>query len=265
MYPELIDKYNIQKELKNKAASLIQKNEVGILRLSDKFVNHKSNCLRFKNDLVRLAVVLKASEETYKFYRQKGIDDRIFFDTMDDIRIWCEENDNKGLKNYNWIKNHICFELFKIGRLQFQIFRFPYIIYNYRETPLKFKENVIAVHIPSGEKLDYDECVSSIEKAKAFFKKYFPEYRYDYFICDSWLLYDKNKEFMAEDSNIIKFQSLFSIPFSRSADSQAIERIFGKREKDINCYAEKTSLQRAAKEYMQNGGKLGVGFGYIKV
>ncbi len=261
----LIQKYNIEDNIMNKAVACIHKNETGVLRLSEKFFNKKTSCLRFKSDTVRLAAALCASEKTYEAYKKMGIDDEIFFDTMHDIAVWCENNANKGLKNYNWIVNHICLELFKIGRLQFQIFKFPYVIYNYNKTPIKFRENVIAVHIQQGEKLDYDQCVKSIEKAKIFFSKYFPDYKYSYFVCDSWLLYDKNREFMKPDSNIIKFQSLFNITMSRPADAQAIEKIFGKREKDVRCYAQKTSLQKAAKEYMMNGGKLGTGFGCFKV
>lgn len=261
---ELIEKYNIDSELKKDAASLIRRNEAGILRLSDKFLHKKTGCLKFKNDLTRLAVVLKASETTYRMYKAKGIDDAVFFDTMDDIRIWCEDNRNQGLKNYHWVRNHICFELFKLGRLQFQIFRFPYVIYNSDKTPLKIAENVINVHIPRGERLDYDACVSSIEQAKFFFKAYFPDYRFKYFICDSWLLYDKNKEFMDENSNIIHFQSFFKITMSSPDDSQAIERIFGRKEKDALCYPQKTSLQKAAKNYILSGGRLGKGFGYFE-
>lgn len=264
MNSDLITRYNIDENLLKKAADLVLGKKVSILRLSKKYFKKNTRCLKYKDDLTRLAVALAASEKTYEAYKEKGIDENIFFDTMHDIGIWCENNHNNGLNNCNWIVNHICLELFKIGRLQYQIVKFPYIIYDYRKTPIKLRENVIAVHVPQGERLDYDACVASIEKAKAFFKQYFPQYSFAYFICDSWLLYDKNKEFMDENSNIIKFQSLFNIAMSRPADEQAIERIFGKREKDAYCYAQKTSLQKAAKAYILNGGKLGTGFGYFK-
>lgn len=77
-------------------------------------------------------------------------------------------------------------------------------------------------------------------------------------------MYENNKYFMSSESNIIKFQSLFDIAYSLNLDSQGIERIFGKKEKDAHCYKQETSLQKAAKEYMLNGGKLGIGIGCIK-
>lgn len=264
MNSEFIEKFNLEKNLKLKVADLIENNEAGILRLAEKFADKKTGCLRFKSDLTRLAAAIKASEITYKKYKEKGIDDKIFFDTMDDIRIWCENNDNKGLKEYNWIKNHLAFELFKIGRLQFQLFKCNNPTLNYNKLPIKFGSNAVYIHIPQGEKLNYNDCISSITSAKGFLSKYFPDFKFEYFFCESWLLYDKNKEFMKENSNILQFQTLFNIAYSVNEEKQGIERIFGKKEKDVHCYKQETSLQKAAKEYMKNGGKLGMGIGYIK-
>ena len=69
-------------------------------------------------DLMRLAVCVDyAQKYTLPFYEKKGIPLSVFYDTMADISVWCENNDNKGLKNYNWLKNHLKGELFKVGRL----------------------------------------------------------------------------------------------------------------------------------------------------
>ena len=264
MYTELIEKLNLEENLKNQVTDLINNNEVSILRLSKKYAKKRTGCLKTKSDLTRLACAIMASEFTYKKYIDKGIDDKIFFDTMDDIRIWCENNNNKGLKQYNWIKNHLGFELFKIGRLQFQLFKCKNPTLNYKKLPIKYGANAVYIHIPQGEKLDYDACLASINSAKAFFNKYFPKFKFEYFFCESWLLYDKNKEFMDDNSNILKFQSLFNIAYSVDEEKQAIERIFGKKEKDVHCYKQETSLQKSAKKYMENGGTLGLGIGYIK-
>ena len=113
------------------------------------------------------------------------------------------------------------------------------------------------------EKLNYDECIKSFRTAGEFFKKHFPDYSYKYYFCESWLLYEGNRDFMNADSNILKFSSLFSHVYSVKIDEQAIERIFGKRKLFKKYYPEKTSLQKSAKAYMQKGGKLGVGIGYI--
>ena len=183
---------------------------------------------------------------------------------MADISVWCENNGNKGLKNYNWLKNHLKGELFKVGRLQYQFYKCDNPTFDYKKLPVSYGDNAVFVHIPQGEKLDFNACKASLVDSKEFFKQYFPDYKFNYFICESWLLYGSNGEFMSENSNIVKFQSLFNIAYSEKDDSQGIERIFGKRRLLVSQYPEDTTLRRQAKAYMQRGGKLGIGVGYIK-
>ena len=68
---------------------------------------------------------------------------------------------------------------------------------------------------------------------------------------------------MNSSSNILQFSTLFDLVYSVEDDRQAIERIFGKRKIIKSKYEEKTTLQRNAKRFMQNGGKLGVGIGIL--
>ena len=58
------------------------------------------------NDLTRLAVVLAMLPDTHEKYRQLGIEDTVFADTMSDIGIWCANCGGGGLHNVHWIKNH---------------------------------------------------------------------------------------------------------------------------------------------------------------
>lgn len=260
---DIINSIQLDENLKQNVIDLAHKDKVKILSLAEKCSEGKFNCLKHKNDLVRLAVMLVCADKMHNIYKEIGIEDKIFFDTLDDIRIWCENNDNKGLKNYNWIKNHISCELFKIGRLQYQLCTCKSRMLKYNLLPFDYGEKVIYVHIPQGEKLIYADCVESLKMAKAFFAKYFPDYDYRYFFCESWLLYSENFQFMLPSSNILQFSSLFDIVYSCDVDMQAIERIFGKRCLNKKKYPEKTTLQRNAKAYILNGGKLGVGIGVI--
>ena len=41
------------------------------------------------------------------------------------------------------------------------------------------------------------------------FDEYFPNYDFDYFFCESWLLYGENWQFMNSSSNILQFSTLF--------------------------------------------------------
>lgn len=276
---ELLEFLSLNDKLTINLTDLALKDEVGILRLSEKFYNGNASCLIGKSPLMRLAVILKSAEKTRLKYKQKGISDDIFKSTFGDIKIWCENCGNRGLENSNWLKNHINFELFRLGRLQFQLFICSNPALNYSKLPLRYGEKAVYIHIPQGEKLDYNECINSIKTADDFFKKYFPDYNYKYYFCESWLIFENNREFMAENSNIVKFMSLFDIHYSVNAEAQAFERIFGKsinfnslsyklnknkRKSDINSLSEFTSLQKSAKQYLLSGKKLGIGIGTIE-
>lgn len=214
---------------------------------------------------MRLAVCLDyATRYTLPFYQDKSIPLDIFYATMSDIKIWCKNYNNKGLKNSNWISNHLKGELFRIGRLQYQLYNCDVKHLDYNLLPFDKNEQMLYIHIPQGEKLIYSDCVKSICDAKAFFSKYFPDFEYKLFFCESWLLFEDNYKFMDESSNILQFQSLFSIVYSNTIDVQGIERIFGKRKLLKQNYAEGTKLQKSAKQYMLDGNKLGFGIGVIE-
>lgn len=275
---ELLNYISIDSNLQKRLTALSDKVEPDILQLSKKFFNGNSSCLQNKKPLIKLAVIMKSAEMTYQLYVNKGISKEIFTDTFDDIRIWCENCGNAGLVNSGWLKNHIAFELFKIGRLQFQMFTCSNKALNYSKLPLKRNEKAIYVHIPQGEKLDFEECKKSLKQANSFFERYFPEYKYNYYFCESWLLFEDNRLFMNENSNIIKFMNLFDIHYSLKLEAQPFERIFSAdihricsipvigskiRKSSIAHFPETTSLQRSAKDYLLKGNKLGIGIGTI--
>lgn len=243
----------------SRLSSLTPKENKKAEALAAKCLDGDFSCLKKENYLILLAVILICAEKVRERYVEKGISDEIFLDTMSDIKIWCENNGNKGIKNYGWLKNHLCLELFRLGRLQFQLYECKNRTLNYKKLPFPYGERVIYVHIPQGERLDREKCLESFRMAEEFFKRFFPEYTYKWYFCESWLLFEGNKEFMAEDSNILAFASLFTHCYSIKVDVQTIERVFGKRRLLKKHYPEGTALQRSLKKYMLSGGRAGVG------
>lgn len=233
-------------------------------RLVRKTVTEKGNSAY----MIILAVTVLKARNTLSQYRKKGINEEIFYDTMSDILIWCQNCKKKhgvyGIEELNWLKNHLNCEIFRLGRLQFQPTRLifpPYISRESRKkTGLRNHVKALFIHIPQGEKLIKEDCEKSITAAREFFKNYRP----DSFICESWLLFDGNKEFMKENSNIILFASLFDLCGSEPNPEQTIERIFGRKEKNPELYPENSSLQKSCKKHILSGGKIGIGFGIIK-
>lgn len=247
----------------------VRKNKGWIKCLTDEVANRKKHPDRY---LFALAVVMALSEDTLERYRKKGIPDDIFYATMQDITIWSDvclwKNQLPGLDNIDWLKNHLVPNLYRIGRLQYQFseVRFPlYTLYKQRKNaPVHRKEPCVYIHIPAGEPLDDQACSDSIDQAKTFFETYFPDYLYQYYICESWLLDPQNHNILPRQSNILNFAARFQIISNCRDSSQAIERIFGVKCDDINDYPERTTLQKNAKTYMKNKGKLGIAFGVLE-
>ena len=148
--------------------------------------------------------------------QERGIPEDIIVDTLKDIVIWTENyTEMKGslfLGELDWLKLHMRFSLFRLGRLQFRMAK------AFRDMPeagIVKGDNVMEIHIPRGSKLDIAECEKSIAWAKEFFARYFPEFSYSCFTCNSWLLDDTLKEYLPENSNIIRFGNLFTKVYSR--------------------------------------------------
>lgn len=257
---ELARKINLAPELIEKIQS---ENIVKVENTALKCLKKGFKVLKKEDDLMRLAVILYLAVRVKEKYKSAGIDDKIYFDTMSDIRIWCEKNNNHGLKNYSWLKNHVSFQLFRLGRLQFQIYECNNSTLLYNKLPFAYGEKLIYIHIPEGEKLERTKCIESLKLANIFFSRYFSSYIYKLYFCESWLLFEANRDFMAQDSNIVQFLSLFDVHYNLKIDAQAIERIFGKRCILKKNYPENTDLQKRAKKYIREGNRLGIGIGTI--
>lgn len=225
-----------------------------------------------------LAASLILAQKVYEKYRERNIPDEIFYDTMSDITVWVNtlkrEENIDGLKNIGWLYNHLKFELFKIGRMQYQFYKTNYIIsgiplLKIRQLTVKNHRPVLNIHIPEGEPLYLDKCKDSINSAKGFFEKYFPEYKFDGFVCESWLLDPNNTLFMDCNKNIVMFSDLFdTVVRAKHNNFEIVKRLWGKEIKsadDIKDFPEITDLQRRTKAHILSGGKTGNGYGTISL
>lgn len=149
-------------------------------------------------------------ENLSRVYAEKGIPEEVLLDTLQDIVIWTNIwSDIKGtlyLGELSWLTRHLQGKLFKLGRLQFCMAGAEQDIPAYG---IAKGDNIIEIHIPRGGKMDAHAVQQSIEQAKVFFAKYFPEFSYRYFTCHSWLLDDTLKKYLPKESNILQFGDLF--------------------------------------------------------
>lgn len=211
-----------------------------------------------------------------------GFSDGIFFDTMSDVKIWGEDCKAKwggiGLREINWLRLHISCEIFKIGRLQYQLSR---CYFNTgKDGGIRLGEKCFNIHIPRGESLDTSKCVESLRQAVDILGKVFPKVKLDIMICHSWMLGKCNALFIKDGSNISRFASMFRIVGESNCASEHFRWIFGldiddkilQNNKvkygyyyDLSDFSPNTSLQERAKDYIMNGGELKDGKGILDV
>lgn len=206
-------------------------------------------------------------EELERRYKEKGIEEEIFMDTLSDMPRWLDTwSDLKGGLYFNeledWFIWHFKMKLFKIGRLQFGMSKFRWEI---PQKGIKKGENVIDIHIPAAGPLLKEDCEKSLDMAREFFEKYYPEFDYSYFMCSSWLLDETLDKILDKNSNILKFQKLFEIVDKVEKDSIISYVLRWKtRREEIADIVPKSSFAKKVKEMAINGETFYVGTGVIK-
>ena len=225
-----------------------------------------SDISEMQDNEISLVYALASCEELKEKYKNAGISDEIFKDTMADIRIWSvdylERRKKGGLEHLGWINHHLNFSLFKLGRLQFN---FSPAEVDYEPLGIKKGDNTLGVHIPRSEPFTPEVWEASFAMAKEFFAKYFPEYSYKYYSCFSWFLSPDLDKLMNKDSNVLKFQKLFTVAHTEENDIMLYFTFgWGTTLKDIEKIEAKTSLQKRIKKYVAEGNKLTHGYGFIK-
>lgn len=204
--------------------------------------------------------------EVYEKYREERISEKIFWDTFQDIRFWCEnserENGIMGLAAYEWFYRHMDMVLFRLGRLQFEKMEMEHSVSTEHdisgETGIMKGTQVINVHIPQGEPLTWEACEKSLEMAKSYFGSD------KLYVCHSWLLYPGLDEVLSEKSNIREFRKHFKVLQVDYNEREAEWRVFGRVLKNVVEYPEETSLQKRVKEYLLSGKCLGNGWAVLE-
>lgn len=220
---------------------------------TDKITFHKN----IKNDYPSIEekmpeILKEISKDTLVKYKEKDISKEIYKETMTDIEIWTNDYKEKtgkiGIKEYEWVEKSLDLQVFKLGRLQFEL----------DEVSSDFQKTIIYVHIQSGSKLDYQKCQKSYKQAKEFYEKH---YKIDpgtiKFICESWILNPQLKWLLPKQSNILKFQKDYEIINKNLDDEQAEQRIFGEIKENKADYPEITTLQKNIKKALLEGKKFG--------
>ena len=202
-----------------------------------------------------------------KIYQRKGFDRELYLGAVNDLKRKFEECKAVmgvcGTFTSSWFEKYLNFENFAIGRLQFNP-RPMAEAYETAERSIKKGETVIAIHIPSGGKLEESAVLYSIERAKEFFANKL-NFEPENFICSTYLFHPSMTNLYKEGSNLCKFSGMFDIFYIEDdASNGDAWRIFNCSCNDYTLLPEDTSLRRDLKKYLLSGGKMGKGIGVLK-
>ncbi len=218
----------------------------------------------------KLLVMIALTKGLKERYAAEGLDGAIYVETVKDILYKYRECMNvygiDGIFAWEWYESILRLKNFTFGRLQFEIKEFRLESYEKDGRTVKQGDTVLSVHIPSsGEPFTSDACEAAYAKARGFFRDrlgFIPP-----FVCWSWLLYGKNKEFLSPNSNILAFAEKFDVIeeeeyLDEGFNANVAWRIFNLPHIErLQTLPRDTSMQRNVADYLIKGNKLGWGYG----
>lgn len=205
-----------------------------------------------------------------KLYREKNISDKIWFDSVSDLKwkLW-ECKAVKGIWGSAvgvWYYRFFDMTRFALGRLQFELWDIN------DECQIDGREirkgmKAISIHIPRTlTPLTKESRLDAYRQACEVFANEFGEQKI-IFACHSWLLSKEMPGLLKDGSNLKGFIEDFHIvkyETCKEGDYPEAWRLFDMDYTgNIDDFPADTSLRRNYKEYLKNGGCMGWGMGFF--
>jgi hypothetical protein len=181
-----------------------------------------------------------------EYHREHGIDEAVSWTSLADLGRNLAVDRRMNREGWPvmqaWLTLHARGSLYELGRLHHQR-----------------GEDAIGVHIPEAGPLTPQAVDASLDEARAFFPRHFPDERYTAFSCGSWLLDPQLREYLPEDSNIIRFQRRFELepyqePEGLDCDVEVLRFAFRSLSTPLDQLPRGTVLQRAIIDHLKAGG-----------
>lgn len=216
---------------------------------------------------LQLLLFICHSEHLRELYREKGLDEQIWHDSMLDLKyklfecyevygIW-------GSFVSSWFPRFFMLDTFALGRLQFEWSKFNRG-YSGQGVQLTAGARVVNIHIPrSGQPLSAELCDDAFARAAAFYTPQLEANEPLVFVCSSWLLYPPHEDFLPAKSNLRTFMKYFDIisQGTHGGDHPDLWRLFDTKEVNPDRLPANSSLRRAYIDHLKKGGKTGWGHG----
>ncbi|MET7834771.1 acyltransferase domain-containing protein [Micromonospora sediminicola] len=178
------------------------------------------------------------------YHRDHGVPDAVSWATLADLgrNLAVDRRmDGQGWPvMQSWLTLHTRGGLYELGRLQHQ------------------RGETIGLHIPDAGPLTPQAVTASLDEARAFFPRHFPGERHTEFSCGSWLLDPQLREYLPDDSNIIRFQRRFELepyeePEGLDGDVEVLRFVFRTLSTPLDELPRRTVLQRAVVDHLRAG------------
>lgn len=205
----------------------------------------------------QLYAFLAAVSHTRRLYAERGIDETVLWETLQDVALAVESyrfrHGRPGFDSGFWFAQHFRARTFRLGRLLFNVWQVAFD--PGPEADFAEGDPAIGVHMPSYGRLDPEACDASFERARDFFPRHFPDIApFRAATCASWLLDPQLREYLPESSNIVRFQRRFTLARSWTAGDDAVVRfVFGYAPASIDELPQRSTLERAIVSHLRAG------------
>jgi hypothetical protein len=141
----------------------------------------------------------------------------------------------------SWLTLHVRGGIYELGRLQYQR-----------------GGTALGLHIPESGPMTPEAVTSSLDEAREFFPRHFPDERYEAVSCGSWLLDPQLLEYLPVCSNIARFQQRFELvpyeePEGLDADVEVLRFVFRTLTTPLDQLPRRTVLQCAVADHLKAG------------
>ncbi len=245
----------------------------GLIGFDPKIIEQKEDPYQYLHEqddkLLCLLYALYKCESFIENGKRLGIEYDILHETLKELGRHARNynrshsGEKVGLYQIKWIGKILEGKIYCLGRLEFER---AVTQKTWEDHGIFPGDKVLSVHIPrTNGPLSEDLFEDSFRQSTAFFAKYFPDFNYKAYVCNSWLLDPTLKTLLPQGSNIIKFQNKFDIVQKTESES-GIRIAFDSKAtyENVTEYPPKTSLQKAMIEHVKKGGRLYSGYGIMK-
>jgi hypothetical protein len=200
-------------------------------------------------------VYLAALADVRRFHARRHVPDVISWATLSDLgRNLARDRlllGDGGLRTSGWLTLHFRGALYELGRLQYNRMevRAAHVAGAFREG-----EPALGIHIPESGPLTPEACADSLAQAGPFFARHFPETPTRLGICTSWLLDPQLQDYLPPESNIVRFQRLFTlVGEGYDGDAEILRFVFHRIAPNIDDLPQRTMLEGAIVAHLRRG------------